>query len=177
MSLKAQIHSKNQRLIELSTGFMDKGSLKKEDNVGIWINLMISKYNAQKGGFRYGANFQQKYYDTPIQSLINVNQYFGEAGYGFELMKSKSRRLFLNGFGGFIIGYESINGEKKEISTLLVIQNKSKVLAGAYFSAEVEAVLNTKISLIINTRQSWIPTSDLQDLHSRVGIGLRLNYF
>ncbi|AFK05597.1 hypothetical protein Emtol_0330 (plasmid) [Emticicia oligotrophica DSM 17448] len=177
ISTKAQIHSKNLRTIELSMGLMDKLSFKKDDNVGIWLNFIFSKYNARKGGFRYGINLQQKYYETPVKRLINVNQYFVETGYGFELIKSKKRRLFLNGVGGLVAGYESINGEKKEVDALFVVQNESKILAGTYFLVEFEAILSTKTSLIINTRQIWTPTSNLQDFHSRVGIGLRLNYF
>lgn len=177
ISLIAQIHSKSQKTISFSGGMMDRFSTKKNDNLAVWLNVSVSKYNSRSGGIRYGLSFQEKYYDTIIQKSITVNQYLGDVGYGFELAKSYSKRFYLNGYAGGLIGYESINHEQREVGTALFIQNESKILVGVQICAEIEMILSTKASFILNVGQIWTPTSDLQDFHSKVGFGVRLNYF
>ncbi len=175
--LIAQIHSKSQKTISFTGGMMDKFSTKKNDNSAIWLNFSVSKYNSRSGGIRYGLSFQEKYYDTIVQKSVTVNQYLGEVGYGFELAKSYSKRFYLNGYAGGIIGYESINYEQNEIGPALFIQNESRILVGVQIYTEVEMILSTKTSFILNVGQIWTPTSDLQDFHCKVGFGVRLNYF
>lgn len=176
-SLIAQIHSKSQKTVSISGGMMDRFSMNRSDNSAVWLNIAVSKYNSRSGGIRYGLNFQEKYYETIIQKRISVNQYFGEVGYGFELTKSRSKIFYLNAHVSGLVGYESINNEKKEVGTALFIQNESKILMGMQLCTEIEMILSTKTSLIFSVGQIWIPTSDLQDFHSKVGFGVRLNYF
>lgn len=93
------------------------------------------------------------------------------SGYSKNLFVSKSNSLSVNGIAGLLLGHESIN--KKSSSLGSVVLNESNLVFGGFVGLDVDYVLNDKFSLFTKANQYYHINSDLGNLTSFIGGGLR----
>ncbi len=174
--LEAQIHSKNQNFIEIGVGTLDGLSIDKADNSGRWLSLSISKYRSKSIYLSLRAIYNEKFYKPNVNLLTN-QFFFFDAIFGKGLFFTPEKKLFLNIGVGPLLGYELISRGGYLIDSGFEIKNKSKILAGSTFEANIEFLLGTKLSVLARTGLIWVPTSSVQKTHLLTGFGLRYNYF
>ena len=173
----AQIHTKNQKFVEVEAGALDGLSFGKADNSGRWLNLIIGKYGSQGVFFSLSAAYSEKFYKPNVQLLLTNQLFFlnGIVGRGISFIPKK--KVFLNIEVGPSFGYELINKGDYLIDSDLEIVNRSKILVGGIFKTNLEFLLGVKFSVLAKTGLVWFPTSSVQNTHLYTGLGLRYIYF
>lgn len=176
-SVIAQVHSKNQKFLEIEVGALDGLSFDKADNSGRWLNLSIAKYHSQDVFFCLSAAYCEKFYKPNVQLLLSNQLFFLNAVIGRGISFTPKKKVFLNIEVGPSLGYEFINKGTYLIGSDLEIMNRSKILAGGIFKANIELVLGVKFSVLAKTGLVWLPTSSVQNTHLYTGLGFRYTYF
>jgi Conjugative transposon protein TraO len=176
-SIFAQIHAKNQKYIEISTGALDGISMGKLDNAGRWISLSFSKYHTKGHYVSIVAHYNEKFYETSNQIQL-INQDFWVNGLvGLCIPFTSKKRVFINIDGGPLIGYELINKGQYWIRDNLQITNSSTINIGGIVGSNIEFIIGIKYSLLLNSSLSWVPNSSIQSFHFNNGFGFRYNFF
>lgn len=175
--LEARIHTKNQNFIEIGVGTLDGLSIDKADNSGRWLSLSISKYRSKSIYLSLRAIYNEKFYKPNVQALLTNQFFFFDATVGKGLFFTPKKKLFLNIGVRPLLGYELISIGEYLIDSGFEIKNKSKILAGSTFEANIEFLLGTNFSVLTRTGLIWLPTSSVQNTHLLTGFGLRYNYF
>lgn len=142
--LEAQIHTKNQNFIEIGVGTLDGLSIEKADNSGRWLSLSISKYRSKSIYLSFKAIYSEKFYRPNVQALLTNHFFFFDATVGKGLFFTPKKKLFLNIGVGPLLGYELISRGGDLIDSGFEIKNKSKILAGSTFEANIEFLLGIK---------------------------------
>jgi hypothetical protein len=93
------------------------------------------------------------------------------SGYSKNIYISKNNGLSVNANAGLLVGYESIN--KKDPSLNSVVLNNSNPIFGGHVGVDIDYVLNDKFSLFAKANQYYHINSDLGNLTSFIGGGLR----
>lgn len=94
-------------------------------------------------------------------------------GYSTNIYVDKANKLSLNGAGGLLLGYESVNNNIKVYSNEVLVLNDSKLIYGAYVGLDADYVINDKFSVFTKANQYWHANSDLGEATYFIGGGLR----
>lgn len=108
---------------------------------------------------------------------IPYNLFAFHAGYFKTIWKSRNRSFALSIGGGGIAGYEIINNGEEELPTGALIENNSKFIYGLYGGVEMDYYLSEKVSLLLKANQYYHINSELGELVSFGGIGIRYFLF
>lgn len=109
------------------------------------------------------------YADTkiPFKSTILTS------GYSTNIYVDKANKLSLNGAGGLLLGYESVNKNIEVYGNEALVLNDSRLIYGAYVGLDADYVINDKFSVFTKANQYWHANSDLGKATYFIGGGLR----
>lgn len=116
------------------------------------------------------TNFKNGEVDVPYLSVTGSYSYF------FTVLTLRSRRIFqqsLSVGGGALVGYESVNNGQVELTNIVSVAGKSKLIFGGVVSLDYDIIISEYFSLVLKTSEAYHANSDFGKFTNYSGIGLR----
>jgi len=97
----------------------------------------------------------------------------GSFSYFITVLSRDRKRQALSLGGGFLVGYESANNGKVELSNIVSLDGKSKLIFGPVLSADLDIIISNSYSVVLKTSQAYHINSDFGKFTNYSGIGIR----
>ena len=106
---------------------------------------------------------------------VTIPYYSATASYSYFItVLSRDRKMqSLSLGGGLLGGYESANNGKEELSNIVSLSGKSKLIFGPVLSADLDIIISNHYSVMIKTSQAYHINSDFGKFTNYSGIGIR----
>lgn len=153
----------------MADGFYSKAS---RNDAGFAFGLAVSTYT--KGGNKWmlGVEMMQRYY--PYRNTrIPLAQYTAEGGYYYNFFSNPKKIVFLNIGASGMLGYESVNNGKKQLSDGAALQKQESFIYGGAITLEAETYLTDQIVLLFNLRERVLWGSAANNFHMEYGLGIK----
>ncbi|MDY8135524.1 conjugal transfer protein TraO [Aquimarina sp. 2201CG5-10] len=109
---------------------------------------------------------------------IPVDLYAFNGGYFFDVIRNNSRIFALSLGGGATIGYEIINnGDDSIDGQILLIEDKSKLVFGAYVGLDADIFIIPTIAINIKANEVYHANSEIGEFSPYLGLGVKLILF
>ena len=112
-------------------------------------------------------NFQSGETTIPYYSVAASYSYF------LTVLSRDRKMQALSIGGGLLGGYESANNGMVEISNIVSLDGKSKLIYGPVLSADLDIIISDYYSIVLKTSQAYHVNSDFGKWTNYSGIGLR----
>lgn len=155
---------------DMADGFYSNSN---RNDAGFAFGLAVSTYTKSGNQWKFGAEILQRYY--PYRSTrIPLSQYTGEGGYYYNVFSDPKKIFFLNIGGSALMGYESVNGGKKQLSDGAALQKQESFIYGGALTLEAEAYLSDKVVLLFRLRERVLWGSAANNFHTQYGLGVKI---
>lgn len=171
IAAQAQRMLPKQKGVEISTGVIADGNF----GTDYYINATMT-INGKNGNYQLLAmEYSRKEHDYKhIQ--IPSETFTAELGYSFLLISDSGKNSSLNiGIIG-VAGYESINRGKELLFDGAKLLTEDNFIYGAGGRLTIETYLCDRIILLLQTRTKVLWGTDLQQIRTSTGLGLRFNF-
>jgi hypothetical protein len=139
---------------------------------GYFIHAGYAKYTKSQNRVVFDVEYLQRNYNYENDN-IPVMQFTGEAGYYFRFMNDNAQSFFL-AFGMHIgTGYETINLNKKYLSTGAIITSQDHWIYGGAIALEAEYYLDDKYVLLLLVKERLYGGSNISMFHTQIGLGIK----
>lgn len=140
---------------------------------GYSINLSLLSYTINGNQWRYGIEYLQKKYDYK-DIRIPAAQFTIEGGQYFKFLTNKRKGFVLNlGVSG-MIGYESVNWDKKVLFDGATLQHGDNFIYGGAVSLESELFFSDWLAFIIQIRERILFGTEIGRFRTQAGLGFRV---
>ncbi len=106
-------------------------------------------------------------FTVPYFSLASSYSYF------VTVFSRNRKQQSLSLGGGALVGYELVNKGNVELSNIVSVTGKSKLIYGGVVTADLDVIISEKYSVLLKTSQAYHMNSDFGKLSNYTGIGLR----
>ena len=100
-------------------------------------------------------------------------QYTGEGGYYYNIFSSPNKTVFLSIGGSAMLGYESVNGEKRLLYDGATLGQCESFIYGGAITLEAETYLSDRLVLLLRLRERILWGSASTHAHFQYGIGIK----
>lgn len=162
----AQRYLPHQKGVQVSGGLVDF----REDSY--YGGIHYSVYTKNKNRWVIGAEFLNR--NSRFENKnIPVSQFTGEAGYYMHLFSDKKDIFFFSLGISALCGYETINWNKRHLSSGAMIEDTDHFVGGGALSFEMEAFLTDRVALLFNIRERCLLGGDTDKFHNQIGVGIK----
>lgn len=164
--LIAQRYLPGQKGIQITGGIVDV----RTDSYNAGMHYSV--YTKSRNRWVIGAEFMNRNSRFENEN-IPVCQFTAETGYYINLFSDK-RDIFFFSLGlSALGGYETINWNKKHLTSGAKIEDNDQFVAGGALSFEMEAYLNDRFALLLNIRERCLFGGDTDKFHNQISLGLK----
>lgn len=158
--------------IELKGGFVDGFHTGKSDHTAYYGGLFVSTYTKTRDRWFTGAEYLTKYYPYKVKKYP-VTQLTAEGGYLYSFLSDKGRNVFLSAGGSALLGYETVNWNRKLLYDGAKITDRDSFVGGLAAILELELFLTDKIVFLIDIKERCLFGSDTGNFHTQIGCGIK----
>jgi len=157
------LYAQGDPSIDLLAGYTQRGL-----GVNLNYNHYIDRDKYIQGGFYYSKSvLKEDIIEVPFSTLMfNVGFFHDIFAY-----RGSSFKFSIGGGGTF--GSEIINDGSNQLDNGILIEDRSKIVYGAYLSGELEVSITYEIILILKANEYYHANSDLGKLIPFFGAGIR----
>jgi hypothetical protein len=159
-----------QRYLPGMKGIQVGGGVIERD--GYFVHAGYSKYTKSQNRILFDMEYLQRNYKYE-DGKIPVMQFTGETGYYFKFFSDGTQSFFL-AFGAHIgAGYETVNLNKRELSSGAVINNQDHWIYGGAVALEAEYYLDDRYVLLLFAKERFYGGSSVSIFHTQLGLGIK----
>jgi hypothetical protein len=139
---------------------------------GYFVHAGYSKYTKSQNRMLFDVEYLQRNYEYENEK-IPIMQFSGEVGYYFRFFSDGTQSFFL-AFGAHIgTGYETVNLNKKQLTTGAMITNQDRWIYGGAIALEAEYYLDDKYVLLLFAKERLYGGSSVSIFHTQIGLGIK----
>ena len=170
---QAQRYLPRQKGLQFTAGTVNGFNLNpKSAKFTFHAGTAFSMYTKHSNRWVFGIEYLQKKYPYKDLSLPQ-SQFTAEGGYYLKFLSDGSKTLFLSIGASVLLGYETVNWNKKQLFDGATLQNKDGFLYGGALTLEAEIYLADWLVLLVNVRERLLGGSSVGLFNTQPGIGLK----
>ncbi len=168
--VRAQRMVYRQKAVEVNVGVLNDKHLGQNYYLGLGLNSFVRHGNYWMYTFEYQK--QTKFYKN---WEIPTENFFGEAGYSFQLISD--RKKFITLYAGLSAagGYEVVNKGDSILMDGGILKNRNQFVYGTGGKLSMEVYFSDRVVFLIQGRIRVLWGTDLEQFRPSSGIGLRFN--
>ncbi|GHT74419.1 conjugal transfer protein [Bacteroidia bacterium] len=139
---------------------------------GYYVHAGWAKYTFKKNRYFINAEFLQRNYNSEV-GTIPVQQFTGGIGYYKRLLSDYTQSAVLAAGVTALMGYETVNWNKKLLPNGGVLTNKDAIIYGFEFDLEFEYYVDDRYVLLGTIKQRACAGSSVRMAHTLFGIGIK----
>ncbi|MDR2409722.1 MAG: conjugal transfer protein TraO [Bacteroidales bacterium] len=164
LPVMAQRYLPGMKGIQVAGGIIERN--------GYFVHAAYSKYTKSQNRLLFDMEYLQRNYAYENEK-IPVMQFTGEAGYYLRFFSDGTQSFFL-AFGAHIgTGYETVNLNKKRLTTGAMITNQDRWIYGGAVALEAEYYLDDKYVLLLFAKERLYGGSSVAIFHTQLGLGIK----
>ena len=170
---QAQRYLPGQKGLQFTAGTVNGFNLNPQ-STGFACHAGVAFSNYTKHGNRwvFGGEYLEKQY--PYRDLsLPQSQFTAEGGYYLKFLSDGSKTIFFSLGASVLLGYETVNWNKKQLPDGATLQNKDGFLYGGALTLETEIYLSDWLVLLVNVRERLLGGSSVGLFNTQPGIGLK----
>lgn len=169
----AQRYLPGQRGLELTGGFVNSFTFKKQDGQAFYDNISMSTYTKKGNRWVFGAEYLQKQFEYR-EVILPVAQITAEGGHYFKFFSDGSKTVFFSIGGSAIAGYETLNWGECLLYDGAILEDKDGFIYGGAVSFEIETYLSDRFVLLVRARERIMFGTAINRFHFQLGAGIKI---
>lgn len=170
----AQRDLPGQTGLQLTTGSVNRFlSWKNGGECNYFTSLALTRTNRNHTHWLFGVDFLQKDY-TYEREVIPKAQFTSEIGYFIPVLSDRGRNVCLRVGLSALGGYEVVNWGESLLHDGSRLTNKDCFLYGGGLTATFETYLSDRLVLLMQVKERALFGTDAGNVHTEVGLGLRI---
>ena len=159
--------------VSLTAGMTDGFYCKaNKPDAGFSFGLAVSTYEKKRNPRAPGGAPLPRP-PPPRDGAIPLVQYTGEGGYYYNIFSSPNKTVFLSIGGSAMLGYESVNGGKRQLYDGATLGQCESFIYGGAITLESETSLSDRLVLLLRLRERILWGSASTHAHFQYGIGIK----
>ena len=139
---------------------------------GCFSGVAFSQYTKHADRWVFGAEYFEKRH--PYENIhIPQSQFTAEGGYFLNFLSDPHKIIFVSIGASVLMGYETINWNKKLLFNGARVDNSDVFLYGGAITLECETYLTNRLVVLANVRERLLGGSSVGLLNTQLGIGLK----
>lgn len=172
MEVQAQRCLPKQVGIELKGGFVDGFHTGKSDYTAYYSGIFVSTYTKNRNRWIVGAEYLTKYFPYKNKKYP-ITQLTAEGGYLYNFLSDKGRNIFLSAGGSALVGYETVNWNKKLLNDGATLTNRDSFIGGVAAILELEIFITDRIVFLIDIKERMLFGGDTGNFRTQFGAGIK----
>lgn len=148
----AQRYLPGQTGIEVSGGLVDGFRFRTKNGDKFYATLTFSTYNKKGNRWVGGVEYLQHGFAYRGTSFP-VSQFTAEGGHYVKFFSDRSKTVFLSAGASALLGYETLNWNRRELYDGARITDKDGFIGGAAVTFEVETFITDRIVFLVRARE------------------------
>jgi hypothetical protein len=139
---------------------------------GYHVQAGYSKYTFKKNRWFLNTGYLQRNYAEEI-GYVPVAQFTAGAGYYLRLMSDYSQSAVLSAGAAGLMGYETVNWNKKLLPNGATLTNGDNFIYGFEVCIEFEYYIDDRYALLASVKHRGCGGSSVRMFHTLFGIGIK----
>jgi phage-related tail fiber protein len=170
---QAQRYLPGQKGLQFTAGTVNGFNLNPQSSdFAFHTGVAFSNYTKHGNRWVFGGEYLEKQYPYKDFSLPQ-SQFTAEGGYYLKFLSDGSKTIFFSLGASVLLGYETVNWNKKQLSDGATLQNKDGFLYGGALTLETEIYLTDWLVLLVNVRERLLGGSSVGLFNTQPAIGLK----
>ena len=166
---QAQRYLPRQKGLQITAGTVNGFKL---NPLAFHAGAAFSFYTKHGNRWVFGSEYLEKRYRYKDLKLPQT-QFTAEAGYYLKLFSGGRKTFFFSLGASVLLGYETVNWNKKKLADGATINHKDGFLYGGALTVEAEIFITDWLVVLVNVRERVLGGSSVGLFYTQPGIGLK----